>query len=307
VKKSLIYPLLGLSLCSLTLPLQAQPTDNYLTGQWALDQRPIAEVLQADVKTAYEETDIPDLYDRFAKHYARFMRHETKGEVDFEFIMGAQSSNTRFDLHYQLDRAIDGKFALPAFADFGIMSRDNQTYHVDLSTHPHLATPRDLFFVLFSIGDANFFTDELEARGMTKNDIATMTQYLQPFVMHYTTKQTRRAEAIILKTYLPKLINTVKLKAVLEPTLYKHQFDLIAYQNRYSRHRIWRNWGLQLLAQLEPSARRILQSFLIERLNRSSTISPSAPQENFLERIVNTDGGEEKLKNSLNEEIGEEL
>ncbi|MFT4929800.1 MAG: hypothetical protein ACI8WB_005935 [Phenylobacterium sp.] len=312
MKKRLIGPIAGIGLLSLAFCSSAMANqETYLSGKYTLiDTSPIniieQQINQQDVQTEVTAAGVQPLYQSFVEHYSAFMNKTTQGVVDFEFIMSAQNSQTAQQLQYLFRRAIDEKLPLDAFADFGITRDDNNHYYIDLKTHPHLALPAQLFGVIFGGSHMFLNSSALISRGFTKKDSLVLKNYMKQFDADYMEKESSHVQAALLYHRLSHLQATVASKSILDPDYYRHQFEQQNAMYFSTMNNKWRNWGLKLLSQFEPQARRILQSYLVEKLSSSIKISASENQTDRLEKNIVGKDVAQRLKTVLIEEFKEE-
>ncbi|MFT4924118.1 MAG: hypothetical protein ACI8WB_000196 [Phenylobacterium sp.] len=272
MKIKLILPLL-----MFTLPLLAKAAgEPMLTGKWALNQTPVTAIAEKSIKVRMTDEDVVALYDRFAEHYGDFMTGAKTREVDFEFLMTEQNSKTAFQLHYLLELAVNKGLTMTAFADFGLIQNKKGNVHYDMEVSPHLASPYLLFSSLSDEGRMSFVTKDLINQGFRRNDIAIINAHWQ---QNDIKEIIGRQVFILTKQDLPIRKQIISFDPKLDDDDVIDYFQLSDYKRKYINHHAWRNWGLTLLAKLDPQRQQMLKDFLVESQSASGGMSPLSKED----------------------------
>lgn len=181
-----------------------------------------------------------------------------------------QLAKQRFDLSWDLQRAIDARRPVGDLSAQGLVDRGDGSYDVDLTAHPQWADPASDLSTLLPVFDPVGLGIELTRRGMTPEDLATLREYPK-------SHDVNAAKASALLPIATSFSRAVRKYDKLKRPVPDAMVMSYLYQREWVRTEVEREWAASFLDALGPHASRILQSYLGE-LQRSGTYAPSDPR-----------------------------
>jgi len=176
-------------------------------------------------------------------------------------------SQERFEVSWQLERAIDDKRPIGDLSALGFVDRGDGTYSVDLSAYPQWTDPADrLAKMLLAFDPAQAaVAKELTRRGMSAEDLTKLQEYV---VSHRESVATGMAALPIALSFSRTVKKLDKLKRPVPDALVRSYI----YQRERATTEARRIWAESLLDTIGPMATRILDSYLGEM--KESLITP---------------------------------
>jgi hypothetical protein len=163
----------------------------------------------------------------------------------------------RFDLGWQLQRAIDAKRPLGDLSDAGFVSRGDGSYAIDYEAHPEWHRLDEAIAGWLPQVDWTALGAELRARGFRDADVAALKTYVQ-------SNDLRRISA---QKTLPMTINFSRVVRKLDRVKRPVPDGLVMsylYQRSRADAEATRDWVQGLLQTLDAQRTRILLSYFDE-------------------------------------------
>jgi hypothetical protein len=163
----------------------------------------------------------------------------------------------RFDMSWELQRAIDDKRSFGDLSGQGVVDRGDGTFSVDLSNYPQWGDPAEHLASMLSALDPALLGTELARRGMKPEDQVKLQEYLAA----HPEKADTGAAALPVSVSFSRIVRKYdKLKRAVP--------DLLVLSYIYQRERATtearRAWAGSLLDAIGPGASRILESYFGE-------------------------------------------
>lgn len=188
-----------------------------------------------------------------------FSDHDAQARVAgfAALVRNRQLSQERFDVSWQVQRAIDDKRPLGDLSGQGIVDRGDGTFGVDLSAYPQWGEPADHLASLLSALNPSLLGAELARRGMKPEDQAK----LQEFLAAHAEKAATGAAALPIGVSFSRIVGKYdKLKRPVPDSLVLSY----VYQRERATTEARRAWAESLLDAIGPGAARILESYFSE-------------------------------------------
>jgi hypothetical protein len=184
-------------------------------------------------------------------------------------VRNRQLAQERFEVSWQLERAIDDKRPIGDLSAQGIVDRGDGTYAVDLSAYPQWSDPAErLATMLVAIDPAQAAVgEELARRGMSPADLAKLRDYLAGHSVSAATGAAGLPIAISFSRLVKKLD---RLERPVPDSLVRSYL----YQRERAITDARRVWAVSLLDAIGPAATRILESYFGE-MKESGVWGPS--------------------------------
>ena len=182
-------------------------------------------------------------------------------------VRNRQLAQERFDVSWQLQRAIDDKRPIGDLSGQGIVDRGDGTWSVDLSAYPQWGDPAAHLAGMLSALNPDLLGAELARRGMKPEDQAKLRDY----VAAHTEKATTDAAALPIAISFSRIVKKYdKLKRPVPDSLVLSYI----YQRERATTEARRVWAESLLDTIGPGAARILESYFDE-MQESGIWGPS--------------------------------
>ena len=262
MKNKCIATLLALSLCT---SVQAKNLKVH-TGQFVLDENTPATIPIEPIPTYIGQDGLENLYKRFRQHYGPYVRDENPQKVDFEFLAGLKNHQATIELQTLFDLALNERLPLEGLAEFGITVENQRNYTYNLKQQPHLALASELFNKLTEVSDVDINSPYLIERGFRQSDLDTLKQFLSQFDTGYIEHKLQKEQIRYVQEALPSMKAAVAKKMVLSTDSYYRKMLVMAYYRHHVEQNVWRNWGLKMMATLDPQRQRILADYLVEKI-----------------------------------------
>ncbi len=163
----------------------------------------------------------------------------------------------RFDLTWQLQRALDVKRPLGDLAELGFVSRGDGSYSIDYDAHPEWHRLDEAMAGWLPLADWNTLGAELRARGFRESDVTA----LQEYVRTHDARRWSAARSLPLAIGFSKVVR--KLDRVKRPVPDNLVLSYL-YQRARADAEATREWAEGLLQALDPQRARILLSYFDE-------------------------------------------
>jgi hypothetical protein len=211
--------------------------------------------------------DAADLQSRSRAFFVRDAEQRALG-LD-ALVRNRQLAQERFEVTWQLERAIDDKRPIGDLSAQGVVDRGDGTYSVDLSAYPQWGDPAARLASLLVAMDPSHaaVAQELTRRGMSPGDLAKLQEYLSSHPVSTTTGAAALPIAVSFSRLVKKLD---KLKRPVSDSLVRSYL----YQRERATTEARRVWALSLLDAVGPAAIRIVDSYFGE-MNESGVWGPS--------------------------------
>jgi hypothetical protein len=189
---------------------------------------------------------------------AHFATYERKGAESASALIRDETARQAWtDLEYRIVRAIHEGRSLGDLSEFGLESKPDGSYTVDLKRFPQWQ-PLDASLPVLSTPEAiSLYEERLKARGFRQSDMDDLRLYVAE---HDLTVATQAAATRIAEKYARHFADEAAAGRPLAAD------DVIDY--RYELRRSWREtereWSLALLDGLDKQRQRILASFFQE-------------------------------------------
>jgi hypothetical protein len=172
-------------------------------------------------------------------------------------IEDSSLARDQFDLHWQMQQAIDARATLPDLSSLGIEGRGDGSVAIDVAAHPEWFVLHD--FMAGALQPANFenMAHILAARGMNEADISK----LRKFVAERDPVAAAAAETLPLTISFSRLVKKLDRMKRPIPVHFVHSY---VYQRARINAEANRAWANELVSQLSPQGSRILFSSFLE-------------------------------------------
>ena len=172
-------------------------------------------------------------------------------------VRNRQLSQERFDMSWQVQRAIDDKRSFGDLSGQGVVDRGDGTFSVDLSTYPQWGDPADHLAGMLSALDPALLGAELARRGMKVEDHAKLREYLAA----HPEKAVTAAAALPVSVGFSRIVRKYdKLKRAVPDSLVLTYI----YQRERATTEARRAWAESLFDSIGPGPSRILESYFSE-------------------------------------------
>jgi hypothetical protein len=174
-----------------------------------------------------------------------------------ELMMNRALFAERFDLTWQLQRAMNARRPLGDLAEVGFVSRGDGSYAIDYEAHPEWHRLDEAMAGWLPLADWTTLGAELRARGFRESDITALQEYVR-------THDARGASA---RSSLPLAISFSKVVKKLDRVKRPVPDNLVLsylYQRSRADAEATREWAEGLLQALDPQRARILLSYFDE-------------------------------------------
>jgi len=172
-------------------------------------------------------------------------------------VRNRQLSQERFDMSWELQRAIEDKRPLGDLSGQGVVDRGDGTFSVDLSSYPQWGDPADHLASMLSALDPALLGAELARRGVKPEDHAKLREYLAT----HPEKAATGTAALPVSVSFSRIVRKYdKLKRPVPDSLVLSYI----YQRERATTEARRAWAESLLDTIGPGASRILESYFSE-------------------------------------------
>jgi hypothetical protein len=225
-----------------------------------------------------------DLHARAQAFFARDTEQRVQGLG--ALVRSRQLAQERFDVAWQLERAIDDKRPIGDLSALGVVDRGDGTYAVDLSAYPQWTDPAErLATLLVALDPADSAVgQELMNRGMSAQDLAKLRAYV---AAHRASAATGPAALPVSIGFSRVVRKFDKLKRPVPDALVRSYL----YQRERAVSEARRVWAVSLVDAIGPAAARILDSYFGET-HESGVWGPSdsrAGIDDLLDRMQRPD------------------
>ncbi len=173
------------------------------------------------------------------------------------------------EFHWQFMEAIDAGRPLKELEEFGLVSKGDGSYSIDLIRYPHWHPLDARLKMLRNQGGLDFHIQELRIRGFRENDVAALRDYLAKT----DPERGLRAEDL---SRADSFVARVKARKSESQGIDRAELRALLYQQQRSAAKASRAWAVGLLDSLDPQRQRILESYVLE-WRTHTTIAPSKP------------------------------
>jgi hypothetical protein len=189
-----------------------------------------------------------------AKSFAVKFR-EIRAATPAQVILNASLARQQFDLKWQIQRAIDERKPLDAFAELGLVSGGDGTYSIDMRKYPEWDDlPQNIVGVLAS---SPISEPALIERGFRPEDVATLKSYI---ATHNPVTASKTAALPIALGFARTVRKYDRLKRPVPDSLVFTYF----YQSALAVSESNRLWVSNLLKQFDSQRARILLSTFLD-------------------------------------------
>lgn len=226
----------------------------------------VASAVEFDEKVKAPQARTADQLRARAQAYAERDAQARVAGID-AVVRDRALARERFDVLWDLRRAIDEKRSLAELAPLGVVARDDGTYRVDLNAYPHWRDPAEQLSGTLPALNPTMMGADLSQRGLTPEALAKLLQYSSTHDVNASVRAATLPIAISFSRLVKKLD---KLKRPVTDSLvmsYLYQRELAASEAR-------RRWSESLLDAIGPSASRIVESYFGE-MSSSGVWGPS--------------------------------
>lgn len=228
---------------------------------------------------APEEITAPELRERVRSYFYALDQGSTTMSATFK---SPNEHKKLVDTKWHLYRAIDERKPLGELAEYGLVTKGDGTYSVDMERHPYWR-PLDVRMRLFFAASPDAVADALKRRGFRDSDVSAL--------MNYLNGHDQRQDAIAQKEILMESFKAgaAKRAATTGGRIDRTELMALQYQSHQTLEEASRKWVVGVLNSLDPQRQRILESCLME-LKGSMNIAPGDPEANLqrLESVVLT-------------------
>jgi hypothetical protein len=177
----------------------------------------------------------------------------------------------RFDLAWQMRRAIDARLPLGDLSAIGIVNRGDGTYSVDLTAFPQWNPLDEKMIAILSELDLDQLGVQLVNRGFVESDVVRLKEY----VATHDVRSAIDARTRPIALGFSRSVRGYDTSRRAVPASLALSF---IYQRESAASLAMREWSENLLATLDPRSARVFVSLLAEG-ESSSIWSPSDPVE----------------------------
>jgi hypothetical protein len=280
--------LLALFIFVFALAANAAPASILSNVEFQSDHTLAVDIPDSQIITHVGKEGMAPLFQRFMDHYGQFIDPENPRELDFEFVMGFKNYETARQLEHLFYLALNEGQDMSAFKVFGIEVNGRTIKYSSLG-HKIFRSSSDIFRSIAMASAPEHYKKYMTRIGLKMVDIIQIIQYCDNYGGNVMIDKLGKANLTYLETITSKLLYTIKHKKQLSEKEYRLTLMRPSYVTKFISEQIWRNWGLELLQQLEPQAQKALISYLpIDPGGISST--QSMHSKTYIQRI------EQKLK-----------
>jgi len=177
---------------------------------------------------------------------------------------------TRFDVEWEIQRAIDFSRPIGDLVSEGIVDRGDGSYGVDLGAHPQWDDPAEQLAIAAPLLSQAGVAAELTRRGMRPEDFAKVRDYVATHDLQTATA----AAALPIAVSFSRVVK--KLDKIKRPVSDALVFSYI-YQRERATTEARRVWAEGLVDSLGESGLRVLESY-IDEMKSTAIWSPSDPR-----------------------------
>jgi hypothetical protein len=174
-----------------------------------------------------------------------------------QLVRDASLARQKFDLRWQLLRAVESRKPLEDAAALGLDSQGDGSYRIDLDTHPEWEELPDTIAGLLSHANLDVSEPALLARGFRPEDVVTLKDYVKT---HDADAAAKAAVVPITLEFAQKVRKFDKIKQPVPQTMVESFY----YQRARIASEYKRRWTEDLLQQFDAQRRRILLSTFTE-------------------------------------------
>jgi hypothetical protein len=195
-------------------------------------------------------------------------RYQAMSESEpMSLITDAAFARQRFDLTWQVRRAIDERKPLDALASQGLESRGDGSYRIDLGKYPQWAEWHNTMAAMLSRANFDATAPALIARGFRPQDVTVLKEYAASF----NPQSMSAAETLPIAIGFGRAVRKYdKLKRPVPPAV----VTTFLYQRELAASESDRRWVEGLLKRLDDQRARILMGTFLET-SPVTTWSPS--------------------------------
>jgi hypothetical protein len=182
---------------------------------------------------------------------------EVRAATPDQLIRDATLTRKRFDLTWQIQRAIDERKPLDELASIGIVARGDGSYSVDMGEHPEWYYLHETMAGMLVRADLDAIGPALIARGFRPEDLAILKDYV---ATHNPTK----AAANEMQSVVIGFGRSIRRLDSLKRTVPDNTITSYFYQRARAASESDRRWVEGLLQRLDAQRGRILLSIFTE-------------------------------------------
>ena len=181
------------------------------------------------------------------------------------------------ELRWHLSRALDRGVLNDALAEFGITSKGDGSYNVDLKRYPQWYPLQITLSSILSPGGRDHSLEYLKSRGLSDADVQSLRAYLEanPYPTHEggvsPITQGQLAESFAVRVQA-KQSRGQRLQRADTMSFVYQRFRLMEEQSR--------TWGLALFKSVDPHSWQILETIALE--NQGGMSMSGSDQERYL-------------------------
>jgi hypothetical protein len=174
-----------------------------------------------------------------------------------ELIGNRALAAERFDLAFQIQRAIDVHRPLGDLSAVGLEAREDGSYRVDYNAAPQWEKPDEVLSAMLTSVDWQAFGAQLISRGFREADVAKLKDY----VSSHNLQQTSKRDTLPLALSFSKVVKKYdKIKRPVD--------DALVLSYIYQREKLLaeksRQWAEELLNALDAQPARVLLAYFGE-------------------------------------------
>jgi hypothetical protein len=196
---------------------------------------------------------------------ARF--REVRATTPSQIITNAALAREKFDLHWQVRRAIDERRPIEEFSELGFVNLGDGSYKIDMNAHPEWDDLAAGIIAVLSEANLDSSAPALIERGFRVEDVATLKNYIA----------THPAQAASASAALPVALAFAKTVRKFDKAKLAVPDGLVlsyVYQRSRAITEAGRLWVADLLKQFDPQRARVLMSTFLE-FQATGTWSPT--------------------------------
>ena len=194
---------------------------------------------------------------------------EISATTPSQVITNASLAREKFDLRWQVERAIDQRKPIEEFGELGFESLGNGIYRVDLNAHAEWDDLASGFVGILSSPDLEWLIQGLMQLGFRPEDITTLKHY----VATHDAKIASKSAALPIALGFARIVRKFDKaqRPVPDELVLSH-----VYQTARAVDESNRLWVAELLKQFDSQRARILLS-AFQQLPTTGTWSPTDP------------------------------
>jgi hypothetical protein len=174
-----------------------------------------------------------------------------------ELISNRALAGERFDLAWQIQRAIDVHRPLGDLSAVGLKAQEDGSYRIDYNASPQWKEPGDLLPGWLSDANWEIFGKQLIERGFRAEDIAALKEY----VVTHDLQRTSRLESLPLAVSFSKVVKKYdKIKRPVDDAMVLSYL----YQLKKTDAERSRAWVEGLISSVDAQGQRILLAYFDE-------------------------------------------